>query len=234
MLVKFIDKLFYNGYNNNWDDKIFSETIIDNLNTQSKVLDLGAGAGIIEEMNFKAKAASVCGIDLDPRVMKNQFLHERKISSVYDIPYADNYFDVVFCNNVMEHIEFPELLLREVHRVLKPGGTFLFKTTNKYHYVPLVAKFTPLSFHKFYNKLRGRDADDTFNTFYKFNNKAKIEEICIESAMIVKSLNVIEGRPEYMRLSFFTYLFGLFYERVVNSSLLFENFRVVIYGQLNK
>ena len=39
---------------------------------------------------------------------------------------------------------------------LKPGGCFFGKTPNRNHYMPLAARLTPLSFHKWFNKKRGR------------------------------------------------------------------------------
>ncbi|MEO1654525.1 MAG: class I SAM-dependent methyltransferase, partial [Bacteroidota bacterium] len=42
--------------------------------------------------------------------------------NVQDIPFEDNTFDVVFCNHVMEHVDSDLEAMREIHRVLKPGG----------------------------------------------------------------------------------------------------------------
>lgn len=43
-----------------------------------------------------------------------------------EIPFPDEYFDVVFCTNVLDHIEDPERAVNEVVRVLKDGGYFVF------------------------------------------------------------------------------------------------------------
>jgi SAM-dependent methyltransferase len=45
-----------------------------------------------------------------------------KCGSAYCIPEADNTFDSVFSHTVFEHLDNPSLALREIHRVLKPGG----------------------------------------------------------------------------------------------------------------
>ena len=45
---------------------------------------------------------------------------------------------------------------------------------------------------------------------------------------------LIEGHPEYLRLSAFTYVFGWLYERIVNSTRLLERFRCVIIAVLQK
>lgn len=41
---------------------------------------------------------------------------------VHDIPFADNNFDVVFCNHVMEHVADDHKAMTEIYRVLRPGG----------------------------------------------------------------------------------------------------------------
>ena len=41
---------------------------------------------------------------------------------VHHIPFAENTFDVVFCNHVMEHVDDDIQAMSEIHRVLKPGG----------------------------------------------------------------------------------------------------------------
>ncbi len=41
------------------------------------------------------------------------------------IPFADDTFDFVMSNQVLEHVRDPEAVVREVHRVLKPGGLFV-------------------------------------------------------------------------------------------------------------
>lgn len=41
---------------------------------------------------------------------------------LHSIPLEDNRFDVVFCNHVMEHVDDPLQCMKELHRVMKPGG----------------------------------------------------------------------------------------------------------------
>jgi SAM-dependent methyltransferase len=140
----------------------------------------------------------------------------------------------VFCDNVLEHLDHPEVVFREVARVLVPGGSFLAKTPNRNHYMPLVAQATPHAFHQFYNRLRGRESVDTFPTLYRANTREAIERLSREAGLRVASVDFIEGRPEYLRLTPPTYLAGWAYEKIVNSSPLFERFRIVMVVHLRK
>ena len=155
-LVKWMDRALYADSFNNWDDELLRQRILARIRPHFVILDVGAGAGILPQMNFKGLATRVCGIDLDPRVVENPMLDEAKVADAGAIPYADDSFDLVLADNVLEHIEEPSKFFSEIARVLRPGGLFIFKTPNKWHYVPTIARLTPHWFHQSYNQLRGR------------------------------------------------------------------------------
>jgi ubiquinone/menaquinone biosynthesis C-methylase UbiE len=234
-LVARMDKRLYALFGNNWDDTMLRERILKILTPGDTMLDLGAGAGIIRQMNFRGLAGRVCGIDLDPRILtQNRYLDEALHGSAEAIPYPSGTFDFVIANNVMEHIADPHGVYREICRVLKPGGRFLFKTPNKWHYMPLIARLTPLRFHQYINRIRGRSTEDTFPTKYLANSPGQIRELAKGSGLRVESIELIEGRPEYTRLTAITYLFGYLYERIVNRVSGLSVFRILIIGQLRK
>ncbi len=233
-LVSRIDRACYPEFMRNWDDQLFRERILLHLRPDATVLDLGAGAGIVEQMNFRGLARSVCGVDLDPRVVGNPMLDEGRVANADGIPYEDGRFDVVFSDNVLEHLDEPLRVFREVERVLKPGGVFLFKTPNKWHYMPTIARLTPHGFHQYVNRLRGRAEVDTFPTRYRANCLADVARLAADSGLLVERLDRIEGRPEYLRMMWPTYLVGLAYERLVNSNEVFAPLRILLIGCLRK
>lgn len=233
-LIEQIDRKFYPGFDRNWDDQLFRDRILVHLGPSSVVLDLGAGAGIVKQMNFKGYAARVCGVDLDPRVTSNPMLDEGRVSNASGIPYEDESFDVVFSNNVMEHLSDPLAVFCEVYRVLKPGGVFLFKTPNKHHYMPLIARITPHRFHQFVNRLRGRAEVDTFPTHYRANAPKAVRALASSSGFNVEDIERVEGRPEYLRLAWPAYIVGLLYERTVNATDLLAPLRILLIAQLRK
>ncbi|MEM9944207.1 MAG: hypothetical protein AAF939_21810, partial [Planctomycetota bacterium] len=122
---------------------------------------------------------------------------------------------------------------KEIKRVLKDGGVFLAKTPNKYHYMPIIARCTPTGFHKFYNKLRGRDYEDTFPTFYRANTRRQYKKLVKENEMELVSTKFFAGRPEYLRIFFPTYIVGILYERTVNL-LNLNFFKTIIISKMKK
>lgn len=233
-IVAWIDRTFYPQYQGNWDDRLFRDRILKELKPDADVLDIGAGAGIVDAMNFCGKARRICGIDLDPRVEENPFLDEGRIADAGQIPYADESFDLVFADNVMEHLDDPVGVLTEICRVLKPGGKLLFKTPNRNHYMPLIARWTPHRFHQWINKRRGRAEIDTFPTRYRVNSAAQVKAVAKASGLEIDRIELIEGRPEYLRLTAITYVAGLLYERVVNMAGVFSGLRILLVVSLKR
>jgi ubiquinone/menaquinone biosynthesis C-methylase UbiE len=190
--------------------------LLKHLKPDMVVLDLGAGAGIIPEMNFKGEVKKIYGLDPDERVMSNPFLDSAVCSTAEGMPFDNEMFDAVICQNVMEHIENPLVMMQQVKRVLKKDGLFFVKTPNRNHYITLAARATPHWFHQWYNKLRGRKEEDTFQTLYNFNSKLQQQKIIKATGLETVEINFFESRPEYLRLNALTYFAGIIYERTVN------------------
>lgn len=204
------------------------------VDVRSIILDLGAGAGIVSQMNFRGLVGWVCRVDLDPRVLKNPMLDEGRISDAGEIPWGNAAFDLVFSDNVLEHLTDPLTVFHEVARVLKPGGIFAVKTPNKWHYMPTIARLTPHVFHQFVNRLRGRAHVDTFPTRYRVNTVAAVSTLAAKSGFTIDRIEQMEGRPEYLWIAWPLYLIGIGYERLVNSSSSLASFRALLIGVLRK
>ena len=232
--VKWLDQRFYPDSVDRWDDVLFRDTIVRHLKPEHTILDLGAGSGRIQELAFRGQVARVCGIDLDERVVDNPLLDEGKVAGGESIPYPDASFDVVFSDNVLEHLEQPEAVFREVARVLRPNGVFLVKTPNFYHYMPLIASATPLWFHRAFNRLRNRDSEDTFPTVYRANTPQRLEQLAAAAGLTLEAHHLIEGRPEYLRIHPLTYPVGIAYERLVNRSRRLARLRILLVGEMRK
>ena len=233
-LVRIFDKYLYPNFQDNWDHNLFRDRVIKYICPNNKVLDLGAGAGKIAQLNFKGLTSCVCGVDIDTRVLDNPYLDEAKVGCAECIPYEDNSFDIVISNNILEYLSEPKKVFREVHRVLKKNGMFIVKTPNNYHYVTLLARLTSRWFHVIYNRIRGRAEEDTFPTFYRANSQKKIIYLGESTGFKLESIELIEGRPEYLRVNSLLYVLGTLYEKMVNISDILRNFRVLILAYLRK
>ncbi len=101
------------------------------------VLDYGCGAGfdVFVASRLVGQAGRVCGIDLTENMTRKAQENlsragignfEVKQVNEEKIPYSDNAFDIVISNGVVNLVQDKEAVFREVHRVLKPGGSFRF------------------------------------------------------------------------------------------------------------
>ena len=101
----------------------FCKHLFGKYTSGSKILDVGCGNGdfSVELLNM---GFDVHGIDLaDCPVLGKR--HTKVDLQTQTYPFPDNSFDIVFSKSVVEHLREPDFLIDEVHRVLKPGGTFI-------------------------------------------------------------------------------------------------------------
>lgn len=229
-----MDRRFYPGVPGNWDNDMFREWVLEIARPEDALLDIGAGRGALKQMDFRGVVAESVGVDPDPVVEENPFLDEAIIGgaeAMHDL--RSSRFDIVVTNNVLEHVPDPEAFFAETARVMKPGARLIAKTPNLYHYMATIARFSPTSFHELVTKMRGRPVEDTFPTRYLLNTRSSFESVAADHGFEIERYLTVESRPEYLRMTPMTYLFGIAYERLVNR-LNFDDLRIVIFVQMRK
>ena len=109
------------------------------------VLDVGCGQSPYRHL--LGPGARYFGIDFEG---SNHFEYAAENDVTYfdgrRIPLGDSSVDHVLCTEVLEHCPDPALVVREVHRVLKKGGTGVFTVpwSARYHYIPYdYFRYTP-------------------------------------------------------------------------------------------
>lgn len=200
------------------------------------LLEIGAGP-TNPTSRYLATLGRLHGIDIDPDVLNNTALTSADVLVGDRYPYANESFDLCVSNYVCEHVADPAQHLREIHRVLRPGGAYVLRTPNRYHYVAAVSAFTPHWFHKLMaNPLRAmsRDAHDPYPTFYRMNTRRTLRRLADECAFEVEELRMVEKEPSYGMASRALFLPFLAYERLVNSTELLADARSNLFVVLRK
>jgi len=101
------------------------------------ILDVGSGAGQIlgHLLKVAEPAANLTAFDLSHQMLRRARIRLRSgrpnyvVGDLTQIPFADSSFDCVTCGWVLEHLPDPRPGLREVARMLKPGGSLLLLVT---------------------------------------------------------------------------------------------------------
>lgn len=112
----------------------FPEWVIQCVDWQGgeRVLDVGCGPGIYyEKLIGHVPDAVYVGLDLMPTMIQRHPAPERIIiSDAEQLPFPDDYFDVVMANHMLYHVRDIEGVLNEMKRVLKPDGLIVTATNS--------------------------------------------------------------------------------------------------------
>ena len=107
---------------------------LDLIKDGDKVIDLGCGVGVLPRMiQEKRKGCEVWGLDISDEVIRNDQVEDPDTKYMvgevgYNSDLPDNYFNVVFCGETIEHMDYPEKLFQEAFRILKKGGILIVTT----------------------------------------------------------------------------------------------------------
>ena len=109
---------------------------VDNL----RILEVGAGSGR-DGIRLAEMGAKVVSLDYSMpslRMIASQVDRDVPVTlccgNAFSLPFADETFDLVFHQGLLEHFRNPDDLIAENRRVLKPGGVLLVDVPQRYHY----------------------------------------------------------------------------------------------------
>lgn len=97
----------------------------------SSIIDVGAGQLFWKKYcrHLKYTSQDFCRYDPNGDVRLNNRLwkypHIDIVSDICNIPAEDNQYDALLCTEVLEHVPDPNLAVKELVRIVKPGGTLL-------------------------------------------------------------------------------------------------------------
>ncbi|HUY72961.1 MAG TPA: class I SAM-dependent methyltransferase [Candidatus Dormibacteraeota bacterium] len=190
----------------------------DRVTADSHVLDLGCGRGGVVELIWRdVKLAA--GLDPDsPSLSEHRAPGMPVIRGVGErLPFADASFDLVVCVWVMEHLKEPETMLREVRRVLRPGGHFIFLTPNLHNplmWLNRLGKALPRLQRRLVPRVYGRVESDTFPVQYRANTVRALRDQAARCGLEVAELRVVAD-PTYLALNGFMFRASVLSERLM-------------------
>jgi len=104
------------------------KSLLNSKGTRSKNMILDAGCGTGSNITFFNQFGTTYGIDISSvatNFCRRRGIKNVKTGDVSKLPYKNNFFDIVSCMDVLEHIENEEKAINEMLRVLKPGGILI-------------------------------------------------------------------------------------------------------------
>jgi ubiquinone/menaquinone biosynthesis C-methylase UbiE len=195
----------------NWDEytadlvtkKSATATNFELLQSYAKgvILDAGCGTGIhLGKLVSLKEVEAAIGVDVgkpglvygESNFPSVQFIK----ASLYQLPFPDNYFDLVYSLDVVEHLDEPQKAIQELKRVCKPKGVIYLQTPN----------YPIKRFYDLLHWLRGSKptpADDPTHVYYF--NTYRLKHMVEKSGLQVihlRARNIAFNRylPQYNKL----------------------------------
>jgi len=194
----------------------FEKKVRRYLRAEDTLLDAGCGHGAPVLRKFIGSASKLIGVDVidfDESVPGLQLVNR----DLTDTGLAAESVDVIMSRSVMEHITDPPATYREMSRLLRPGGHFLFLTGNMWDYAAIVAKVVPNRYHPWIvAHTEGRKERDTFPVAYKTNTRRAVNKFADDAQFDVVSFEYLGQYPAYFMFNGPLFLIATAYEKAIS------------------
>lgn len=170
----------------------------------SRLLDIGCGPAVITA-DLVERQWKVTGIDLSSGMLAaaariSQPLPAGSVRFAGGVgthlPFRDETFNTVLCIGVVSYIEDVPLLLREVHRVLRPGGQAIFQISNAAS-IAAVDTWMWNRIRRLMSTFRELDAHDRFRTSVQmyWHRPGAFDAMCQQAGLTPQEFRFFDFRP---------------------------------------
>lgn len=112
-----------------------------------RLLEVGCGVGI-DLVRFARAGAAVTGVDLAEvsiDLARKNFQHnglaaDLRVMNAEELEFEDDVFDVVYAHGVLQYTADPQRMIRELVRVLRPGGEGILMVYNRHSWLNALSK----------------------------------------------------------------------------------------------
>lgn len=157
----------------------------------SFILDAGCGGGVLAKI-LSSIGHTVDGITISMEELemakpfvRNVYLHNLETGLPMEL--APNQYDFVVCSHVLEHIVYPEQLLSDIEKVLKPGGHLIVALPNIMHYKSRIKLMV--------GNFDYQDAGIWDNTHVKWYTFKTAQELLVENGFYIQMAGVTGELP---------------------------------------
>jgi len=187
---------------------LYEQVLFDRSSGKAIWLDLGCGRGFLppwreeQERDLAKRPKALIGLDYDAASLRDNKTIDRRVrGDVSCLPFGNAVFDLVTSNMVFEHLREPQDQLKDIFRILKPGGELVFHTPNSRGYGPSLAKLLPEAVKdRIIWYLQRRKPEDIFPTYYRINTPEAIDELASSVGFSVVSLRLIVSTPMFIMI----------------------------------
>jgi SAM-dependent methyltransferase len=201
-----VQKLIVPGLRNS--QYLYYETLRGLLTRNTRWLEVGCGHQFfppwmkVDERELVSSVAFSAGLEFDLASLKqHETLPYGVLADIHKVPFRDESFTLVTANMVVEHLENPQAALAEIHRILTPGGMFVFHTTNYWNLLVWIASLIPQSLkNRVVEFLESRKEEDIYPTYYRINTAPAVRRHARESGFEVMDFQLVNSSAETIRL----------------------------------
>ncbi len=213
----------------------FRAALAQAVHPGARVLDAGCGRGSWFLRPFRGRGAWLVGVDVVP---PDAFYLDVFVQASLDaLPFPDGMFDVIVCNDVVEHLRQPEQSLAELARVLRPpsatdrqdGGYLFVKTPSLRSPVTRLVHLLPYAFHRRVKRHLGVPEDNVFPTCFRCNTPEQLTAVLRAQGLEPEWVALVDETFGYFAFNRPLYVLGLLYSRLMHTRWL-QPWRNVIVG----
>jgi SAM-dependent methyltransferase len=199
-------------------EEVFDRTLGRLLDPSQTLLDAGCGADFPFLKQYGPRVATAVGLDRCAPTVTVPATLQVVVGDLEHLPFGSDRFDIVISRSVVEHLDNPVPVFRELGRVLHRGGRLVFTTPNKYYYSCLVARLTPESVKaRYFRSVFGEDAYDYFPVRYRANTRRALGRVAEMAGLRIVELQALRHYPYYLMFSPLLFRLGAFYDRLITA-----------------